>query len=118
MVGKDTIFWTYALTISLSLPYLDLRMVFALLYPSVVKGSPSMVTRTLGSSNSFKYKNLVTFAMAARSIFVLNWFENLSQSVGTPLNFIMTGFGSFVWVLDSFSYFFVDSSCAYFSISV
>ncbi len=68
------------------------------------------------SGNSFEYENLVTFVMAARSIFVLNWFQNLGQSVSAPLNFIMTGFGSFVWVLDSFSYFFVDSSCAFFSI--
>ena len=44
----------YACTISDVFPYSDLRMAFALSYPSELNGSPSMSARTFVTRSSFK----------------------------------------------------------------
>jgi hypothetical protein len=57
ITGKFIIFWVYALTISLGLPYSLFKIVLARSYPSIVKGKPSTSARILGSSIYFKYAN-------------------------------------------------------------
>ena len=73
---------TYEFTISLVFPYLVCRIFFASLYPSVVKGSPSIHVRIFGSTNSFKYENFITSEMSVESIL-------------EPLKGVITSLGSF-----------------------
>ena len=58
IAGKDMTFSMCALATSEGFPNFDFKITFALSYPSVVKGRPSMKTRALGANNSFKYENL------------------------------------------------------------
>ena len=68
-----------------------MRMFLARVYPSVLKGNPSMTALFLGASSSFKYKTLATWPMvdldkllSPQSSF--KTFANLNASPGIALS--------------------------------
>ena len=93
--GNSRIFFTYTFTISLCFPNRSFRIDTALLYPSTEWDKASTVFRTLASSNSLRYVNLVTGGTLVLSIVSEYWPQNLGQSAYVPLNLVITSFGSF-----------------------
>ena len=82
--------WMWALATSLGFAYLVMRMFLARVYPWLLKGNPSMTALFLGTSSSFKYKILTTWAMSDLSIVASNCSQNLCQSRCVPWNFVIT----------------------------
>ena len=67
-----------------------------------MNGRASIVDLTFGSTSSFRYENFMIGDTSDESISALNWFQNRSQSVCVPLNFIITSFGNLALIDLSF----------------
>ena len=91
--------WAWATFLGFA--YLVMRKFLARVYPSLLKGNPSITALTLGKSSSFKCEALATWPMSDLSIVASNCPQNLCQSTcrWVPWNFILTSLGSLTFNL-------------------
>ena len=91
--------WAWATFLGFA--YLVMRKFLARVYPSLLKGNPSITALTLGKSSSFKYEALATWPMSDLSIVASNCPPDLCQSTCrcAPWNFVLTSLGSLTFSL-------------------
>ena len=101
ITDNPIMYWMWALGTSLGFAYLVMRMLLARVYPSLLKGNPSITALTLGKSSSFKYESLATWPMSDLSIVASNCPQNLCQSTCRCVlwNFVLTSLGSLTFSL-------------------
>lgn len=81
ILSSYILFWILSSSVtSLGFPYFPVKMRFALLYPSAIKGIPSINSLAFDLTNSFKHKHFATGGNLDLSVFTSDWLQKRPQS--------------------------------------